>query len=737
MHMQKKLKIKVIFLILISIFLPDILNAQMELERDNNMIFDENSSILNSALGGGINAAQFSNLDVNLDGVMDIFVFDKSGNRISTFINDNGSYKYAPEYRQFFPKLYDWAILADYNCDGKNDIFTYKTGGIVVYLNTSNTELEFTQITTADTVSDLIQSDYGAIFMNIYVSPVDIPAIADIDYDGDLDILTFSILGGFVDYHKNLSMELYGHCDSLAFELSESCWGLFYEGLNSYILNCQSCQCPQISPSTQQKQKHAGSTLLAIDVDNDNDKDLILGDISYNNLNLLINGGDNQNAIITSVDSVFPKNYNNTIPADINVYPAAYYLDITNDGIKDLIVTTNSANNSENFKSCWAYENIGQNTLPSFNFIEEDFLQKDMLDFGTSALPTFYDYNNDGLKDLVIGNYGYHSPNNNPISSLALLENTGTDSLPKFTLISRDWLSLSSINLNTILNIPALNLTPTFGDLNGDNYSELILGDADGKLHLFNNNGSGSFQLSIQNYQNIDVGQFAQPQLIDVNRDGKTDLIIGEQDGTINYLPNSGTISNAIFDTIIKNWGSIDVDSNLISTGFSSPKLYDSSGVYQLFIGSFSGKIYQYGNIENNLDGQFTEINSIASNIWDGGRSSVALADINFDNKFDMIVGNIAGGIAFFSSDTAINITTSNNYELYKEILVKISPNPTKNSIKIISTEIGLLNIYNSYGSIIFSTKKNKDELTINLSSIKKGIYFVELNKIVNKLIIE
>ena len=35
------------------------------------------------------------------------------------------------------------------------------------------------------------------------------------------------------------------------------------------------------------KQKHAGSTLLAIDIDNDNDKDLILGDISYNNLNFV------------------------------------------------------------------------------------------------------------------------------------------------------------------------------------------------------------------------------------------------------------------------------------------------------------------------------------------------------------------------------------------------------------------------------------------------------------------
>ena len=45
----------------------------------------------------------------------------------------------------------------------------------------------------------------------------------------------------------------------------------------------------------------------------------------------------------------------------IDVYPAAYYIDITDDGVKDLIVTTNTENNSANFESCWFYENNGQN----------------------------------------------------------------------------------------------------------------------------------------------------------------------------------------------------------------------------------------------------------------------------------------------------------------------------------------------------------------------------------------
>lgn len=707
--------------------------SQMVLNRDTSLTFLENGQEFSSPLSGGINAGQFSNIDLNLDGVMDIVVFDKSGNKLSPFINDNGDFIYTPKYRTNFPNLHDWVLLVDYNCDGKNDIFTYSSGGMAVYLNTSTTELEFTLITP------LVLSDYGSNNLNIYISPVDIPAIADIDYDGDLDVLTFSILGGFVEYHKNMSMELYGNCDSLVYEFSESCWGLFYEGLNSYILNCPSCICPQITNTTptNAKQKHAGSTLLAIDVDNDNDKDLVLGDISYNNLNLLINGGDNQNAIMTAVDSVFPQNYSNTLAAEMHVYPASYYIDVTNDGVKDLIVTTNSENNSENFESCWLYENTGQNTSPDFNFIQKDFLQENMIELGTSAFPTFYDYNNDGLLDLVIGNYGYHNPNNDPASSLALFENIGNDSIPKYNLINRDWLGLSTTNLNTTLNIPALNLSPTFSDLDGDGNKDLIVGDADGKVHFFTNNG-GNFQITNPNYQNIDVGQFAQPQIIDVNRDGLNDLIIGEQDGTINYLPNSGTTTNAIFDTIITNWGGVDVDQSYISTGFSNPTLYDSSGVYQLFVGSFSGNIYQFTNIDNNLNGQFSAVNSTSSNIWDGGKSALALADINNDNNPDMIVGNLSGGISFFSSDTLLTDTTITNVSNQtKNIDFTIYPNPAKTNFTIKSSETGTVTIKNLLGNTIYNKKKTEDVLKINISQFSKGIYVVLFKGLNKKLVVE
>ena len=72
--------------------------SQMVLNRDTSLTFLENGQEFLSPLSGGINAGQFSNIDLNLDGVMDIVVFDKSGNKISPFINENGTYTYAPKY---------------------------------------------------------------------------------------------------------------------------------------------------------------------------------------------------------------------------------------------------------------------------------------------------------------------------------------------------------------------------------------------------------------------------------------------------------------------------------------------------------------------------------------------------------------------------------------------------------------------------------------------------------------
>ena len=72
-----------------------------------------------------------------------------------------------------------------------------------VYRNdfTAGTGLIFTNVT-----NELITS-YGTVIKLIPSSPVNLPAFSDIDNDGDMDILTFSLSSNYVEYHKNMSKE--------------------------------------------------------------------------------------------------------------------------------------------------------------------------------------------------------------------------------------------------------------------------------------------------------------------------------------------------------------------------------------------------------------------------------------------------------------------------------------------------------------------------------------------------
>ena len=64
---------------------------------------------LDSPWVGGINAAQFSKIDLNFDNLEDLFIFDRTGNKILTYINLGDKYVYEPEYENHFPQLNYWA----------------------------------------------------------------------------------------------------------------------------------------------------------------------------------------------------------------------------------------------------------------------------------------------------------------------------------------------------------------------------------------------------------------------------------------------------------------------------------------------------------------------------------------------------------------------------------------------------------------------------------------------------
>lgn len=657
-----------------------------------------NGTQLENAWAGGLNAPIFSEIDLNGDGIKDLFVFDKDGSRVSTYINDGTpgqiSYRFAPEYKSKFPYgLHDWVLLKDFDCDGKEDIFTYSySGGMTVYKNNYSlaTGLKF------DLAYTLIYSKYGTVTANLYVASVNLPALVDVDYDGDMDVLTFSLAGNFIEYHKNKGKELYNRCDTLIYQMEPACWGDF--GLsgfsNTAILNagCRpnaNPQAPSFDPDAVQL--HSGSCMIAPDIDGDFDRDLINGDILGNNLLMIINGGDSLVANMTAQDSLYPV-YDT--PLNMITFPSPYYFDVNNDGNKDLVVAPCIAGSAENYNNVWYYRNTTDNTSNIFNYQQNRFLSEEMIEIGSGAYVRLFDLDSDGLEDMLIGNYGYFSPAPPYLSKIAYYRNVGSAASPAFELQTDDLGGFASLGLT--------GLNPAFGDLDGDNDADLLLGNSDGTLVYYKNNaGPGNFPVYSLVQVNlldaggtaIDVGQFSTPQLVDVNKDGKTDLLIGEKSGNINYYENTGTPFAQAFTLATSSFGGVLVNNWLNIYGYSYPCLVDSSGLWQLLVGSISGYIYQYVNIDGNLSGTFNMADSMYYGIYEPERVTVAVADLNNDGHDDILTGNNAGGVTLYNygfTGNADNPATGPAFNMYPNpsegfLVIRFEPaNNTQKTLEII-----------------------------------------------------
>ncbi len=720
---------KNICLFIIAFFCFELSAQQTAYERSTNLAFIKNGNQLELALCGGFNNPQFNEADLNQDGFMDLVIFDRNDDKIMTFLNkgipSEIGYTYAPEYESMFPEMKGYLLMRDFNCDGIADIFTPRTYDVAYYEGSFNNDgnLIFTEISNQLTF-------FGEENLPIEIADTDYPEVRDIDDDGLMDILTFNEeIGGTVNFFKNVS----DNCGGLDFIKADTCWGDFYESGNAATIEINNCGTGK-SPTHE---VHPGSTLLTLDTDNDGIMELITGDINSNALTLLKNGGSKDDALIVDFDYNFPS-YN--FPVNVSQFPASFYIDVNNDGKKDLLASPNSKNASETLRSSWLYLDISDNDVPNFFYVNDQFLNEESLDYGTRSMPAFADINADGLIDMVVGNYGSREFGNEiPTSSLSYYENIGTADSAVFELKTNDWAGISGLF--------SQGLHPTFGDLDGDGAIDMICGmngevfpsgqDLDGKLYFFKNAAPAGmpFELSLpillsdQTGETIDVGQSSAPQLVDVNEDGLLDLVVGEFRGKINYLKNIGTVSNYEFEWISDIWGNFDVkDPEGTGKGYSVPKLVklDNDENWSLIVGSFDGRLYRFTDIEENAEngGSFTLVDNYWCNIDDTEHSAPAFADLNNNGDLELVSGCKRGGLLYYtpfidSTETSITSALINQQNL------SFYPNPANNFIQFYDTNIEVVSIYNAKGQLI-EYKSIMNENQLNIQHLNSGLYFIE-----------
>lgn len=745
---------KVLILSTMVILLAGSANAQLFSDVDHPVFRDLDSNEYSLALAGGLNQPQFSQIDLNSDGKLDLFIFDRSGNTRLCFIavENNGQVQYVhdPDFEHLIPQGRDFTFLRDFNNDGKPDVWTYgyHTQKLELYKNVHNTAPAF-QYNWQMRAYNYDNPPFDTSDFNMFTG--NLPDVVDLNQDGDMDVITnIAYCGSNLTYYRNRAIEDGIGFSSLRFDIPDYCLGNLKENLSTNTIQLdQPCD---LGGRNYKKKKHCGvKTLGFFDNDGDGDLDLFFGTSEQltNPLYYIENGKADFSMAIDTFISLDTAYFASNVEAMIPVAAATSFVDFDLDGIKDLLVSTNESVSNlydiRQINNVLAFKNNGTNSNPDYQFLQRDYLVGDMIDFGSHTAPCFADIDGDEDLDLFIGTNGDDFTYGDSAYHLVYFENIGSKTSPDFILRDSNFLNLRSRKLTFI--------APCFADIDGDDDLDLFYGKTNGTITFFENTGTStapSFSFDTDDYENIWVGEQATPYFYDLNTDGLLDLLIGEYDGNINYYENTGSSSSASFSLEDDSLGGMLTNELLPKTIYIPVK--KDTMVYSFF-GNSSLGIAELGNqnkkyvVAGGADGtlrifeipaditqEFRQdsgqlINGITNSMYIrdfGGLIYPAVGDINNDGFSDVILGTNRGGIHFLSGRSTVSIGSSLQLPT-----ITLYPNPTSSVLNVrLNTVYGSFsyNITDLSGRIVQEgSEKNSRSIVLN-NNLSNGIYFIKIH---------
>ena len=693
--------------VLILVFFLASLNrvqAQYQYHFNQDIPVIEEGTALEIPWVGGFNLAQYNEIDVNNDGLTDLFVFDRQAKKPYCFISDGTEYTYAPEYEHFFPdELEHWVLLRDFNCDGKADIFTSSLFGMALYENISQPndnlawELKYATIFT--------EGNSGQV--NLQVNKGDLPGIQDLDGDGDLDILVFDFaIGGGVQFHKNMSVERTGQCD-LDMELVTGMYGNFMEcTCTDYVFGGEPC------PVNGRLEHVGGKSILSFINANPAAQDLLIGQEDCTSFGYLANSGTAEAPEMNSVRFDFPDANNSSA---IN-YPAAFNLDLDFDGQKDLLVTNNifaAFDDPDYAANNLLFKGDGQD----YSLVTRKFMQDGMIDAGYNAAPLFFDLDGDGDEDLLIGS---ESLNNN--ASLQLYRNVGDALDPRLQKVDDDYLGMNSAQWRKI--------APQVIDINEDNRKDLVInyGDSEHKARVYINTGNAFQPFSESGFLALQLPIIgANDNLHLYPASGKLGLLVGRETGGLLRYINQGSINNPIWELINEDYLGIVDDfkarnlsvyvEDMDRDGRQDLLRYDDSGVLRVY-SDFRNEAVVYEQLIQDKETFFGYNSSF-------GRNGLPVATMITGAELPSIAMGMAGG----GLQLLMNIEDEQQ-SINVPIRLATFPNPLNRNepLGIITNKETRVRILNAMGQVFIeniSLARNQ-VISFDLSVFRSGLYLVE-----------
>ncbi len=731
----------------------------------NLQAFDTSDNLLTNALAGGLNSPQFNEIDLDQDGTLDLMIFDRDGDAIVPYLYKNGQYQYAPQYKTIFPRFKNWVRIRDYNMDGIPDIFCYNLesplDGVEIYNGVLvDGQLRFEKYTQTFGDFEIIYYKFQNFYYNMEVISTDIPEIIDVDGDGDLDIISFVGDESSVRWYQNICVEEGISLDEPTYILKDVCWGRFKESSfnESIFLSDDPSKCAEgfveEGGGNTKSNIHSGSTLTLYDDDGDGVYEALIGDLTNQHIIWLDNGGSAESAYMTSKDTAFPS-YDQEL--FLYIFNAAFEIDVDRDGNSDLLICPNNEGGASNMNNVHYYRNAATNGQHDFEFVQDDAFNSDMFEFGSLTNPAICDFNQDGKKDILVGTFGKFRAGMNPDARLVLLENISDEDGLKFKITDENYLDFENFNNSYF------SFAPTFGDLDGDGDDDLIVGTQNGDLlYLQNTAGVGNtyaFAPPIFEYADIDVGDNAKPQLVDLNRDGLLDIIIGERNqnenpfneaklGNINYFENQGSVTSPVFDADVNALPNTPTLGGVVTrviqesfSGSAAPTFIDTGSDYILYTGSESGRMKVYQNVVDSIYGAFTLVSDRVVALDEGKRNTIAIGDLDNDGFLDLVIGNQRGGLAIYDSNMDLQGTVDINKK--DDFAFTVYPNPARESFKIQSDVfLESFTVYDMMGTVLLKESGAFVQKEVYTAEWPIGLYFLELSsrdgsKRVVKVIVE